>query len=249
MNIDFSKIVNDKIKQMDERGTIQKAIEDGIEEVILKAISDQITGYETKRLIEQQVKSCISESCADIGLAAYNGCVADAVSKIIRGTIAENLQDRIEKEVTGLVLKKEKPVKLSEIFERYRESMRDGYTGMDSDETFTLYCGQKRSSFVSNKYYCECAFSEDGDVEANVSYSDRLQNKEDYDIFFETYDYGDKTAKISQVLFHGEPAENMLQRRYLNSFECFILNLYLNKVKITMDTGSVDTDDNLYDCY
>lgn len=93
MNIDFSKIVNDKIKQMDESGIIQKVIEDGIEEVILKAISDQITGYETKRLIEQQVKSCISESCADIGLAAYNGCVADAVSKIIRGTIAEDLQD------------------------------------------------------------------------------------------------------------------------------------------------------------
>lgn len=221
MNIDFSKIVNDKIKQMDESGIIQKVIEDGIEEVILKAISDQITGYETKRLIEQQVKSCI----------------------------AEDLQDRIEKEVTGLVLKKEKPVKLSEIFERYREFMRDGYNGMDSDETFTLYCGQKRSSFVSNKYYCECAFSEDGDIEANVSYSDRLQNKEDYDILFETYDCSDTTATISQVLFRGEPAENMLQRRYLNSFECFILNLYLNKVKITMDMDNVDTDDNLYDCY
>lgn len=249
MNIDFSKIINDKIEQMDKSGTIQKAIEDGIEKVILKAISDQITGYETKRLIEQQVKECISESCADIGLAAYNGCVADAVSKIIKGTVAENLQDQIEKEVTGLVLKKEKPVKLSEIFERYRETMRAGYNGIDTDETFTLYCGQKRSSFVSNKYYCECAFSEDGDVEANVSYSDRLQNKEDYDIFFETYDYGDETAMISQVMFHGEPAENMLKRRYLDPFECFILNLYLNKVKITMDTEKIDTDDNMYECY
>lgn len=249
MNIDFSKIINDKIKQMDENGTIQKAIENGIEEVILKAISDQITGYETKRLIEQQVKECISESCSDIGLAAYNGCVADAVSKIIKGTIAENLQDRIEKEVIGLVLKKEKPVKLSEIFERYREIMRDEYDGIDADKTFTLYCGEKRTSFVSNKYYHECAFSEDGDVEATVSYSGRIQNKEDYDIFFETYDYGDKTAMISQVMFRGEPVENMLKRRYLDPFECFILNLYLNKVKITMDVEKIDTDDNMCECY
>lgn len=249
MNIDFSKIINDKIKQMDENGIIQKAIENGIEKVILQAISDQITGYETKRLIERQVKECISESCADIGLAAYNGCVADAVSKIIKGTIAEDLQDRIEEEVTGLVLKKEKPVKLSEIFERYRENMRAGYDSMDTDATFALYCGEKRTSFVSNKYYYECAFNEDGDVEANVSYSGRIQNKEDYDIFFETYDYGDNTAIINHVFFRGEPAENMLKRRYLDPFECFILNLYLNKVKITMDVEKIDTEDNMYECY
>lgn len=52
-----------------------------------------------------------------------------------------------------------------------------------------------------------------------------------------------------EEMFHGEPAENMLKRRYLDPFECFILNLYLNKVKITMDTEKIDTDDNMYECY
>lgn len=245
MVLDVSTIIDNKIKQLEADGVIQKAIEDGLEKAILKAIEDEITGYGTEKLIRKQVEECISETCADIGLTAYNGLIANAVSQIIHGTVAEDLQNRIEEEVTGLLLRKNKPVKLSDILDQYREYIRDG-DYHDPEEKFCIICErlEKHGIFERDLAYV-VAFDENGDrLDAERDYAGRIKNKGDFDIFFETFSVQKEKASIWKLYFNGEPAENMLQRRALSRFECFLLNIYLNKITILLD--DVDTDDCYY---
>lgn len=90
MVIDISKIVSDKLSQMEQDGVIQKAIEDGIEKSILSAVTSAVTGYQFKREIEKQVEDAVGGIAGKCGLSSYNGFIAQKAAEIVQNMYNED---------------------------------------------------------------------------------------------------------------------------------------------------------------
>ena len=56
MNINIGEIVNNKIKEMEEKKVIETLIAETTEKSVTKAITDAIDGYTIKRIIEKKVE-------------------------------------------------------------------------------------------------------------------------------------------------------------------------------------------------
>lgn len=106
MILDISKIVSDKLTQMEEDGSIRRFLEEQIEKTVKGAIESAIGGYSLKRAIEEQITAGFPEIVNDIGLSAYNTYIAETVRKVTMATLEEDAQDKIQAAIDGILLKK-----------------------------------------------------------------------------------------------------------------------------------------------
>ena len=123
MQIDFSEIVNAKLKQMADEKVIEKQIEQSIESTIIKAVKDACENYSFKRDIEKKIEEQVSEVAVNIGFAGYNQFIADTFSELIGTTLKEDVIQKIKNVFDSLFVRKLESVKMSEIAEKYRETL------------------------------------------------------------------------------------------------------------------------------
>lgn len=121
MNINIGEIVNNKIKEIEENKVVENLIAETIEKSVVKAVSEAIDGYTIKRTIENKVEKEVCDIVNDIGFTAYNTFIANKVKDIIEGTIRKDLEDKIQGTLNGILLNKKENIKLSDLFEMYRE--------------------------------------------------------------------------------------------------------------------------------
>ena len=119
MNIDISKIVENKIKQLDDDKIIEKQIEDSIETTILKAVKGSLEDYSFKRDIEKQITNSISEITANIGFDAYNSFIAETIRKSVIEAGKEDIKNKIAQSFDSIFCKRKETIKLSEIFKDF----------------------------------------------------------------------------------------------------------------------------------
>ena len=107
MNIDVGKIVNDKIKQMEERRVLEKLIEETLQQSMEQAVINALDSYHIKRKIEESMEKCINEIVKDIGFSAYNSFVAETMDKVLTDVLRGDVAQKVRSKVENTLLKKE----------------------------------------------------------------------------------------------------------------------------------------------
>lgn len=248
MILDISKIVSDKLAQMEEDGSIRRFLEEQIEKTVKGAIESAIGGYSLKRAIEEQITAGFPEIVSDIGLSAYNTYIAETVRKVTMATLEEDAQDKIQAAIDGILLKKRESIKLSEIMQEYRKWVNDsddeeekrsrnedhdGYTCAVREDK-----GLYGSSFKSYKLY----FDEEGGKDS--------KDLDDYDIVVDLsllWTAGKDRVKIHDLYFDGTKVSKEFVHHSPSSFEALLLNLHFNSTPIIMDFDEIDEDDHYYE--
>ncbi|URZ15304.1 hypothetical protein CLFE_013220 [Clostridium felsineum DSM 794] len=148
MNIDISKIISDKIKDMEGNKVVETVIEETIENSIVAAVKSALSGYELKRTLEKKMEKEVSQVVSNIGFTGYNGFIAEKVKEITQGALREDIVETITKKFNEILIMKKDKIKLSEICDAYREyicenvdesekyELQDFYTSIKEDEKY-----------------------------------------------------------------------------------------------------------------
>lgn len=240
MNINISGIVNNKIKEMEENETVEKLIEENVENIISKAIIDALGGYKVKMQIEDNIEKEVSETIRTIGFEGYNKFIAEKFKQITDGVLQEDIQNKVSKTMDNIFFKKVDSIKLSEIFDKYREYLCDSleyYEKDDLNDEFFLSIKEhdeygwlditlNRETPSSSIYSCR------NDVEASFTIHRKHRDKEN--------------GYISSVRLEGiDVKENM--KFNVNEFEALLCNLSYNDTNIEIDVEDEDDIDTTLD--
>lgn len=240
MNIDFNQIIQKKLTQMEDEGIIQKKIEDALEKSIMDAIDSQLGSYSFKNALGKQMEDGISRVAKDCGLSAYNGFIAKKVKAILSGIVSDDLGKKIETAVSGVLVQRYEGIKLSDIFNRYREHVMNSTDDSEKEDRqeFTMELEINESYTASFTYYI-CKFCPEPEYDAD-----------DYDsveIRFSQY-RNEQTASISSLTIGGLDMSKTLKFRCLDPFDQFLVNLFLNKTEIILDADAAEdaAENNAY---
>ena len=235
MNIDISKIVADKLAQLDNDGIIKRKVEETIEKSVSDAITSELGSYRFKSIITEQLAQSVSEVIKDIGLSGYNGYIAQAVKAILTDMQSQDIAEKVQAALNDIVLKKYENIALSEIFTRYREWVNEN---VDDDEKqdremFTASIEVRKEALFT---YYVCRFA-DHQLDGYLSY------REDPDVELRFCVHrNETTSRIGSVYLDGHSLQDTLRIGYLSEFEAFVTNLYYNGTKIIIDPENVEDD-------
>lgn len=238
MNIDFNQVIQQKLDQMEAEGVIQKKIEDALEKAIMNAIDSQLGSYSFQNAIGKQLEDGVSRLAKDCGLSAYNGFIAERVKDIISGLASDDMSKKIENAVRGVLVRRYEGMKLSDIFKRYREHVMNStdYSEKEDRQEFTMELEISEGYTGSFTYY-KCKFCPEPEYDAD-----------DYDaveVRFSQY-RNEQTASIGSLTIGGLDMSKTLKFGYLDPFDQFLVNLFLNKTEIIVDAD--DAEDAASDC-
>nr|DAH47779.1 MAG TPA: hypothetical protein [Caudoviricetes sp.] len=231
MNINVSQIVTEKLAQLEADGTIKKKIEEALEKTITEAIISELSSYSLRREIAKQLEDSVSGLAASCGLDAYNGYIAEKCKSIIQEHFTADIGAKVEKSLKDIMFAKHDGVKLSDIFEKYREwvlSNTDESDKYDREEFTHELVEQERGYWRT--YTCRFADRKLDDYE-----------KPDIEIRFLQYRDNDECS-ISFLYLDGHNVKETFKVGAITDFEAFVLNLYYNDTKITMDADNVEED-------
>lgn len=71
MNIDVSKIVSDKLEQLEAEGVVKRKIEETVEKTVTEAITSELSSYAFRNGISKQVQDSVSKVAADAIVLGY----------------------------------------------------------------------------------------------------------------------------------------------------------------------------------
>lgn len=237
MSFDISGIIQAKLAQLEEEGTIQKKIEEALEKTVLNAVTSELESYSFRRSIEEQLRQSTSGIAEKCGLASYNGFIVEKMTQIVRGMYTADFAEKAQKALSDVLLKKYEGIKLSDIFARYREWVceateesdkydRQEFTAkleVDKSGPFTSYTITFADEPLENKY----SWDKHGDIQIRF------------------FVYQDKEAdSISSLWLNGHNVKETVALGYLTEFQAFLVNLYYNDTKIILD--HVDPSDYKY---
>lgn len=236
MNIDVSKIVSDKLEQLDADGVIKRKIEETVEKTVMESITSELSSYSFRNSISEQVKNSVSKVAADCGFSAYNGFIAQTVKTILQEQYSEDISEKVQKSLNDVLLQKHENIRLSDIFKRYREWVLEN---TDEDEKY------ERGEFTA-----DLEVKEDGHfTHYTCRFADHplkngyLGGKERGEIEIRFCVYGEKQSEtIYNLYLNDRNLKDTLKIGILSDFEAFIANLYYNNTEIALDVDNVDDD-------
>ena len=230
MIIDISKVIAEKMEQMQKDRVIEAKIEETLEKTILDTISSELSSWEFRRTISDEVKKSIGDVASELGLGAYNAFIAKKVKDIVAGMYEADMAEKVAETLSNTLLKKYDEVKLSEIFDKYREWLFDYVDESEKHERQHFCCVlDVRESGCFTHY------------EITLGEEERNHPSDNKDIFFKICQYNNDKSNINSLWLDGDRMENATRIGYLTDFEAFLLNLYYNKTPIILDVDDVDT--------
>lgn len=239
MEINISKIIADKLEQLDSDGIIKKKIEDALEKSIMESITSELNSYSFRKGISNQVAKSVSSVAADCGFSAYNSFIAERVKAIVQDMYSADIAQKVQNALNDVMLKKHENIKLSDIFNRYRKWVWEHTDEVEKYErqeyTGTLEI-KERPPFTH--YICLFA---DRPLEGVSRYEDPA----DIEIRLCTYK-NEQETRIASLYFNGRSMKDSFRIGTLSEFQAFILNLYYNETTILLDAEDVD-DDSYFD--
>ena len=239
MQVDITKIVEEKLNQMERDGIIQKKIEDALEKSVLDAVTSSSGGYQFKRKIEEQLESDISYIAKNCGLSTYNAFIAEKAAEIVQNMYTSDIAQKVQDALNKTLVAQYKDIKLSDIFERYR--------------TWVKEHTEESEQYEYERFTCELEENEDGHWTTFICrFSDHPIERTSYykerpEIEIRILSYGGKKqAKLSSVFLNNHNLKDTVKVGTLTDFEAFIVNLYYNETEIELDVDNVDQD-NTFD--
>lgn len=233
MLLDISEIVKKKIEDMEQDGTIQKKIEDGIEETINRAIESAVSDWNLRKCIENQVYEAINPAVKNIGLSAYTKFLNEKVNSLLKDKFNNDVAEIISNKFTSVYTADYSHItKVSQIVEEYRKYLANNLDNYDiecTDSQFNVSVKKENSdgilSWWSINLSCEAPCEKQ--IEIKIL---RYKNEE--------------KNSITRIYLDGKDVNDLKSLNGLNSFECMLVNLLYNETKLVLDFDEIDEDDN-----
>lgn len=231
MNINVSQIVTEKLAQLEADGTIKKKIEEALEKTIAEAITSELNSYSFRKEIAKQMEDAVSGVAASCGLASYNGYIAEKCRSIVQEHFTADIGAKVEKSLKDIMFTKHEGIKLSDIFEKYRE-----WVLSNTDESDKYDRREFTHELVEREGGCWRTYT--------CRFADRkLDDYEKPDIEIRFHRYGNMNeCSISHLYIDGCNMKGTFKVGTITDFEAFILNLYYNDTNIILDPDNVDED-------
>ena len=237
MSIDFNVMIQNKINEMEESGEIKKHFEDALRKLILDSVSSALNGYNFRRKIEEKVESQVAPCLDSLNFTAYNSFICQKIKQITEEYLQEDMAKKVSETFENIFALKRESIKLSEIFEEYRNyltSYMDVAEKYESDNQF--YASVKSDESL----WLECAMSSTS-PEKSMPYSSRERK----DIF--SCDFGftisKAKGKIVSLYFKGTSTDEVVKITSYDEVQTLLLNLYYNETPIILDIESEDDID------
>lgn len=248
MVLDISKIIADKLAQLEESGEIKAYIEAEVEKSVKEALSSFIGGYKLREAIEDECRSGISEIAKEMGLGAYNSLIAQTAAKVVQASVDEDAQEKIKAAIEGVIVKKRKDMKLSEIVSEWKKyiELEDEETKRNRNEyNDGFLCELKERKMYSDETFrfYTLLLDEEGDKDTSDLEDVQIAVK-----FKPVYMSGfAKKTVIDDIFLSGQRLSKEFVHHAPSSIEQMLMNLLLNKTEVEIDTDSIDWDDHYYD--
>lgn len=236
MNIDVSKIVQEKIDSLAQDGVVEKAITETFEKTVIQAVENSLDSYNLRKDIEKKVTEEVNKVVADIDFQSYNTFMCEKMSQIINETCREDLCEKIEKKFKDIFLCQTKEIKLSEIFKKYRDIACEN---VDESEKFDRMDEGWHYKLEEDERY--------GWIECELDYeSGEHRYRRDSNISFTIHkDYKDKTrGKIYTLYLDGYNIESKFNFASLNDVEIMLVQAAMNEIPIIIDIDEDDVDNS-----
>lgn len=240
MSIDINEIAQKKITAMQESGEIQKHIESKLQSLVLDSVTSAFDGYEIKRKIREKVESQISPCLDALDFTAYNSFICEKLRQITEEYLKEDIAKKISDTFEGIFMLKRESIKLSEIFEAYRDWLIDD---LDDYEKYELNNEFYASVEKDNNYgrWLDCSFAKEA---PGKSYGCKDIHKCDFGFIVGSATSDEKIGKIISVYFEGSSVNDIVKVKSYNKLQSLLLNLYYNETPIILDIqdeGDIDT--------
>lgn len=248
MVLDISKIIADKLAQLEESGEIKAYIEAEVEKSVKEALSSFIGGYKLRSAIEEECQSGISEIVKEMGLGAYNSLIAQTAAKVVQASVDEDAQEKIKAAIEGVIVKKRKDMKLSEIVSEWKKyiELEDEETKQNRNEYNDgfLCVLKERKRYSDERFKCyTLLLDEEGDKDTS--------DLEDVQIAVKFkclwMNSAIKKTTIQDIYFSGQRMSREFVHHTPTSIEQMLMNLFLNGTEIEIDADSIDWDEHYYD--
>lgn len=237
MNIDFTEVINNKLQEMAESRAIEKQIEATLEKSITDAVNSALGSYSFRNKLEKMMSEQISGAAESIGLTGYNQFIADTFNNIANTVLKEDIKQKIAAAFENIFLKKLESIKLSEIVDRYRETLLDCLSDDEKyshDNTFNASIEKQEDDSWSHVI-----------VKLGLETNYSRRSNDEYALELRLMKYRNEAYTVTSVTYCDNDLKELSKLRYISDFEAFAAGLYFNKTKIEVDIEEYDIDTSL----
>nr|DAE10120.1 MAG TPA: hypothetical protein [Siphoviridae sp. ctGuJ10] len=234
----FSSVVNEKIKEMEDSGAIQKRIEENIEKSINSAIDDVFgrTWSDFNNGLVEKMQKEVPNILKSIDLSSANEFILIKAKDYINSMYERETSEKIINNLKLLFIKKYHGIRITDIYEEFTQMIKDmSNDALDRDKLDIdddNYC-----SFIFEINKCEDRFY--GSSFDDYSVTIRLNEDDEYICFkFSTWkdnslrgeDY--KKRYIESLDINGKKVDEKFDMSLFNDFELMLINIYLSGTKV-----------------
>lgn len=238
MNINVTEIIQSKINELQNEGAVEKAITETFKTALIKAVTDSLDSHNIRRIITDKMTKQVSKVLEQLDFQSYNGFMIEKMSQIINEICREDICQKAEKKFKDLFLCQTKEIKLSSIFEKYREIACEN---VDESDKYNR---------IDEGWHCKCELSPHGWIDCELDYEEGSHNyRSDSKIAFTVHrDYDNKTkGKILTLYLDGYSVKEKFKFGCLNDVELMLVQAIINEIPIVIDVESTDDIDNSFD--
>lgn len=241
MSVDINKIAQEKISSMEENGEIQKHLETKLQELVLNSVTAAFEGWSIRKKIQEKIESQISPCLDALDFTSYNSFICQKVKFITEELLKKDIAKKISDTFEEIFMLKRESIKLSEIFEAYREwAIED----LEEDEQYSLDNNFYASMEGSEYGFLHCSISKEKPSKSYLGCDRKDMCSCDFG-FSVGKQYGKPgEGYLSSVFFEGHSIKDMVKITSYNKFQSLLLNLYYNETPIILDIqdeGDIDT--------
>ena len=236
MNIDVSKIVQEKIDSLAASGAIEKAITETFEKTILKAVESSLDSYNLRSTIEEKVTAEVNAVVAELDFHSYNAFMCEKMMEIVNKTCREDLCAKMEAKFKSMFLCETSEIKLSDIYKAFGKIACEN---VDESEKWDRCDEGWHYKLEENEKY--------GWFDCELDYGEHIHRyKSDCAIAFTVHrDFRNKTQGfISRVYFEGKDITESFTFKNLNDVEIMLVQAVLNKIPIVLDIDEYEVDNS-----
>jgi len=239
--IDLGSIITQKMNDLFSSGTVHKMITDGIEKTIQAGVADALGSYSLKNLISKEVEKNVSTIVSSVGFSAYNTYIGKTVNELIHGTMAEDLQKKIQNNLNLMLVQKRESITIEELIEEYRKYINNE---TDEEEQHNRGNWYMSAAYDERHQWWEFVFApEDDEIKPSDSFYSKRSKTSDAKGFTLSKNHTILNGfSILSVYIKGREGRNSMEVRYMDPFDLFVLNLYMNKTIIIIP-ADWDPDD------
>jgi hypothetical protein len=234
----IEKKIEDVIKQQLEDGTIEKTVAEQFQKSVEKAVDHLFTSYgDVTKIIEKQIKSVLVPYLENYDYSEYITKLDHVLVEVLKNTaldnkkILENFQSLVE-------YKQPQKIKVSEIFEKYKEYVAKNVETDDLEINYDDY-----PSYEDVQVTMSVEDDESNRSWSSMEYSTvvfECEQDEELNVSLKIYKWKDSILKGWRL--DDKRDHSLSSLRHLNSFEIFLMQLSQSHTEIEIDSD-FDEDD------